>query len=183
MPYRLAAFLLLVVLPVMSVRGAPVPEPFAILDIGPPTHGQTAEEHLKHEMLVITEIYDGHLCEVWRTTEVGKLEPVAALADPRPWLSKNLEVSPISGMRRLRLNFRAGKREEQVLILNCLLRVHLRLSGKYQQYLEKNLLWEEECLARAAKAGESTEKWQAALTKTRAMIAAFKQIAVVQWAK
>ena len=45
MRYRLVALMLFVVLPVMNVLAAQAPEPYAILDLGPPPKDETAKQY------------------------------------------------------------------------------------------------------------------------------------------
>lgn len=137
MRYRLAALSLFVVLPVMNVLAAPAPDPSAILDIGPPPKGETAEQYRKR--LIEGQTFHGTLCKWWSDPEVRKLRVIAPMEDPRPWLAKNLRVTEEREVRRIRLTFRAGTRDEQVVILNALLRVDLF-------WQESDIPWGEECL-------------------------------------
>src|SRR5579871_2723111 len=125
MRIRLAALLILAFLPLINVIAAPAPDPSAILDVGPPPKEQAVEDHRKAEIGRLT-LAHGMLFNVWRDPDVSKLPSVAPLKDARSWLAKNLRVMEEDGGSRLRLTFQAGTREEQVVILNALLRVKLR---------------------------------------------------------
>jgi hypothetical protein len=134
---RLAVLMLFTLLPTMHLPAAPAPDPSAILDIGPPPKGETAEQYRKR--LIGAQTHPFTLCDWMSDPEVKKLPSVAAMKDPRPWLAKNLRVTKEDGLRRLRLTFRAGTRAEQVVILNALLRVNLHAG-------DGTIKWGEECL-------------------------------------
>lgn len=126
MRYRLAVLMLLMllaVLPMMDVLAAPAPDPYAILDIGPPPKGKTAVQYLKDHIALQTHL--DTLNTVCSYPEVKKLPTISALKDGRPWLAKNLRVTPEKGGRLLRFTFRAGKRNEQVTIVNAFLRASI----------------------------------------------------------
>src|SRR5579875_3373090 len=123
MRYRLAVLMLLmllVMLPLMNVLAAPASDPYGILDIAPPPQYKTVEKHLKDQIEFTT--YCAVLNMVRSYPEVEKLPLVASMKDPRPWLAQNLRVKPEGGERLLRFTFRAGKRNEQVTIINAFLR-------------------------------------------------------------
>ncbi|MHB1425881.1 MAG: hypothetical protein ACYC3I_22175 [Gemmataceae bacterium] len=192
---RLAVLMLLAVLPPMSVLAAPAPDPSAILDIGPPPKGETAEQYRKR--LIQDQTGRISLCDWWSDPEVKKLPSVARFKDPRPWLAKNLRVKDEDD-RRLRFTFRAGTRAEQVTILNALLRVNLSAH-------DGTIKWGEECIRNYEKAIREYEvriKWarntqEAAeyrkgieevrsirVPELRAEIDSLKkQLAVIKWAK
>jgi len=127
MRYRLAALMLLAVLPLMGVLAAPVPEPYAILDVGPPRKGETAEEYREMEIDRLT-LLQSMPAQAWLDPEVKKLPSVARSKDPWSWLAKNLQVKEEQDGRRLRLTFQAGSRAEKAVILNALLRAYIRLT-------------------------------------------------------
>ena len=150
MRYRFAVSMLLAVIPGMNGWAAPAPAPSAILDIGPPPKGKTAEKHRQVEIgrLLFPQ---GFFHNGWRDPEVSKLASIARFEDPRPWMSENLEVTPVPGKDRLlRLKFRAGSTAEKVAILNSLLRVYVRLK-KDHQFQEKVLRLREEALLQLKK--------------------------------
>lgn len=200
MRYRLAVLMLLMllaILPVMNVLAAPVPAPSAILQIAPPPKGESMEKHLEYVIgQQLTDPY-GFLFKVWRDPEIGKLPSVAALKDARSWLSKNIRVTKEDEGRRLRLEFRAGNRREQVAILNKLLDVYVQAAGKKQQFFEKQLRWQENCILELEERIKSRRNPQDAasckeaindlrsnlIPATRAEIDRYKQIAVIKPAK
>ena len=198
MRYRLAVLMLLmllVVLPMMNVLAAPAPDPSAILDIGPPPKGMTAEQHRKQ--WIEGQTFHGTLGPWWTDPEVKKLPSVARLEDARPWLAKNLRVTPGDGERRLRFTFRAGNRNEQVTIINALLRVDLRLTGEHIKWHEEWLRQHENDILRCEKCIESAQPHESVdserkeinelrtnqIPARRAEIARYKQIAVIKWAR
>lgn len=135
---RFAFLTLFAVLPGMNGWAAPAPPTSAILDIGPPHKGETPGKYRQVQIEHLTIPYL-MLFHVWRDPEVSKLASVARFEDPRPWMSNNLEVTPVPGKDRLlRLRFRAGSTDEQVAILNSLLRVYLRLK-KDKEFQEKGI--------------------------------------------
>jgi hypothetical protein len=197
MRYCLAALLLFAALPVMNVVAAPVPDPSAILDIGPPPKGWSMEKHLKSEIDDhLTSPY-GRLFAVWLDPEIRRLPSVAASKDARSWLTSNLRVTKEDGGSRLRLTFRSGKRAEQVAILNALLRAYIQAAKEKQRFHEECLRGEEEGipeLERRIASGqhrESIDRYRKAIEDgrsihipaRRAEIARWKQIAVIRWAK
>ncbi len=195
MHYRVAALMLLAVLPGMNVLAAPAPAPFAILDIGPPPKGVTAEQYRKAQIDCLTYPY-GMLSMAWCDPEVRMLPSVAPLKDARPWLVKNLRIAEEVGARHLRLSFQAGNRAEQAAILNALLRVNLRLEKERIELYEKNLRNMEAGTPRLAKLlkeerdGNNLQRyqqeWEASEVRERelrAEIARLKQIDVIRWAK
>lgn len=196
MRYRLACLMLFVVLPVRNVMAAPVPDPSAILDIEPPPKGWSMEKHLDSEIGHLNSPY-GMLFTVWLDPEISRLPSVAALKDARSWLSENIRVTKEDGRRRLRLTFRAGKREEQVAILNTLLRVYIQAGKKKQQFHEYFLRGEEDGIPElekrivAEQRPEYIDRYRKALDDARSIhiparraeVARWKQIAVIRWAK
>ncbi len=192
---RFAVLMLFAVLPVMNVLAAPAPDPYAILDIGPPPKGMDAEQYRKMQIDCLTFAH-GRLFFVWRDPEVSKLPSVAALKDARPWLSKNLRVTQENGGRRLRLTFQAGERREQVAILNALLRISRDLQREKLHRVEAQLQKLQEAVPRLEKL-VATEQNATMLTRyrkdlqeapsiladLREEVARRKQIAVIKWAK
>jgi hypothetical protein len=129
---------------------APVPEPFAVLDLGPLPKGLTMDKRCKRIATLLTsqrtvpalytkEDGKGTLSlvagvkevgpEVLSDPEVRKLTAVAKMSaeEAQTWLRDNLKVVPDGEGGRVRLKFRAGSRAERVVILNGLLRAYLRL--------------------------------------------------------
>jgi hypothetical protein len=196
MRYCLAALVLFAVLPVMNVLAAPAPDPSAILYIGPPPKGWSLEQHLDSE--IRDHLIDpyGHLFAVWLDPEIRRLPSVAALKDARSWLSRNLRITKEGGSR-LRLIFRAGNRQEQVAILNTLLRAYIKAAKKKQQFHEQCLAGEEDGvpdLERRIASGSPPgmdDRYRKAIENLRtihiparrAEIARWKQIAVIKWAR
>lgn len=194
---RFAVLALFAVLPGIDVWAAPAPPPSAILEIEPPPKGKTAEEHRQDEIghLMFPQ---GMLHNVWRDPEVSKLPSVARREDPRPWLSENLEVTPVLGKDRfLRLRFRVGSTAEQVAILNSLLRVYLRANNERLQWHEKIIREDEERileLIKRIKAGQQPRMTEAyrkgindlrsiSIPNRRAEVARLSQATVIRWAK
>lgn len=196
MRYRLATLTLLAMLPIMHLMAAPAPDPSAVLDIGPPRKGWSLEKHCKTE---IGHMNFGHgmLNDVWCNPEVRKLPSVARFKDARPWLEQNLRITVEDGGRRLRLTFKAGKRSEQVTILNELLRVNLQVKKKSIMLDEDYLHWCENCileLEERIKSGrfrESVDSYRKEIEELRSTripachdeIARLKQFTVIKWAK
>jgi hypothetical protein len=183
MHYRLAVFLPFAMLPVMSVLAAPVPEPYAILDIGPPPEGETVEEYLQSKIRSLLHPVHGVALHVREDDAVCKLNSFAPQEDGRIWLTENLRVKAIPHTSYLRLEFRGGNREEQVVILNSFLRHYLRYYAVYRQFREKGHRQDEEYMAQLPKGSKPPEELQDRMSKSRTLIAAYKQIAVVRWAK
>jgi hypothetical protein len=201
MRYSLAVLMmlmLLAMLPVMYLPAAPAPEPaYAILHIGPPPKRMTADEYYKDTIYRLTD--PG--CFLWHVgvdTEVSKLPSVAPLKKASPWLAKNIRVVKEKGECRLRLTFRAGKRGEQVAILNSLLRYYLRYSVEDDIRIgEKQPLWQENCadeLERRINSGqhpESVDSYRKGINELRSIVipslraelARLKQVSVIKWAK
>lgn len=200
MRYRVVVLMLLLLLvgtPIIYLPAAPAPEPVhGILDIGPPPKGKTAEEHLKFQMQSKTDGFTWY--GVTQDPEVMNLPSVAPLEDARPWLENNLRVTSEGGGRRLRFTFRAGKRNEQVTIINAFLRSRISL------HQGGSLKLCEECLERAEKgildleqrieSGQfphMVDKYQEGIKHLRftyipechANIAYLKQYAVIRWAR
>lgn len=197
MRYRLVPFLLFSALPLMHALAAPAPDhAYAILDIGPPPKGCTLGEHSTTEIGHLTFPY-GILSMVWSDPEVRKLPSVAPMKDPRPWLAKNLRIGELVGGRRLRLTFRDGNRDEQVTILNAVLRVKLRLEQDSIKGQEEILLWDENRILEleqriaSGQHHESVDSYTKGINDLRcnripacrAEIVRLKQIAVIKWAK
>jgi hypothetical protein len=198
MRYHLAALMLIAVLPGMNVPAAPAPDPYGILDIGPPPKGKTAEQYLKFQIERKTSL--DILNDVCSDPEVKKLPSVASMEDACPWLAKNLRVTPDEGGRRLRFTFRAGTRNEQVIIINAFLRVSLN----WHDIGGIDLKWKEECLRmyernildlekriQSTKDPREAASYQKGIDKMRSVgipelraeIARLKQYAVIKWAK
>jgi hypothetical protein len=137
--------------PEIAVQPAPIPEPFAVLDLGPPPKGLTADERCKRIVTLLTsrrivpavftkEDGKGGASTVVGVKEVGpevlsdpavhKLPRLAKMSaeEVQTWLRTNLKVEPDGEVGRIRLKFSAGSRAERVVILNGLLRAyeHLR---------------------------------------------------------
>ncbi len=192
---RLTVLLLLAVLPVMNVLAAPVPDPSAVLDIGPPPKGKTAEEYCRDEIDHLTHPY-GVMFNIWLDPEVKQFPSVAASKDSRAWLLRNLRVTPEDEGRRLRLTFRGGNRREQVAILNLVLRINLKHRTRKLHSWESLLQAQEEGLPRLkeliattkdpvslAKYQESLESSPSRIAECRAEIARRKQYVVIKRAK
>jgi hypothetical protein len=187
--------MLLAVLPPMNVLAAPAPEPYAILDIGPPPKGETVDAYC--ERLIEGQTFHGTLATWWSDSEVRKLASVDHFKDARPWLAKNLRVTQEEGGRRLRFTFRAGTRDEQVAILNALLRENLTTYGEAVKRGEELVRKHENRILELERRIKSTQDprevgslqngVQNLRTKVipacRAEIARLKQIVVIQWAK
>lgn len=196
MRYCLAVLMLFATPPVMNVLAAPAPAPSAILDIGPPPKGQTAEEHRKMQIDNLTYPHGFFVLGAWHDPEVSKLPSVAALKDPRYWFSRNLHVKWEGEGNRLRLTFGAGNRTEQVVILNVLLRSYLQTRKECIKRFEESIRIREEGEPQFAKLLKeerdvnNLRRWlkQAEDAKVqaaeyRAEIARLKQTAAVKWAK
>lgn len=225
MRFRLAILLLplLAVLPLMDslkVPAAPAPEVYAILDIGPPPKGKTMQEHCKEQTAYLSHA-EGVLLRVWHDPEIKKLPSVSYLtgksavtwigqcpfiaAPPiywesknpmTSWMSKNLRVRAEEGGRRLRLIFQAGNRAEQVIILNTLLRIYMRLERKALSQIEngprkieegmpklEELIKNERNPVLLAEMKKQLESSPSRIAKLRAEVARLKQIVVIKWAK
>jgi hypothetical protein len=196
MRYRLPALMLLAVLPLMNVLGAPAPQPYAILDIASPPKGKTAEEHCKDLVDRLTNA-GGYLWFVGNDPKVGKLSSVAHLKDLGPWLEKNIRITEEDGGRRLRLTFRAGTRAEQVVIINTLLRYYLRQGVDWRipgielalrPIVEgapriAKLIKEEQDPVRLARWQKGAEDAIVREADLRDELARLKQVAVIKWAK
>ncbi len=196
MRYCFPALLLLAVLPLLNVGAAPAPEPWAILDIGPPRKGMTAEKYRQQQIDSLTGP-DGILVRVWFEPGVKKLPSVAPLKDVQvcPWLTKNLRITEEEGGRHLRFTFRAGNRDEQVVILNALLRVYLRSEAEQVEFHERflpamasgpqlaKLLKEEKNPDNLKRLQKQAEETKARAADIRTEIARLKQVAVIKWAK
>lgn len=195
MRYRLAALMLLAVLPLMNVLAAPAPEPYAILDIGPPPKGETAEQY--RDRLIGAQTFHGTLATWWSDPEVRKLPSIARFKDARPWMAKNLRVTPEEGMRRLRFTFRAGTRAEQVTILNALLRQNLAVAedaikrGDDEIRLYEKMIRENEDRIKTIQDPQEVAKLHKGICNLRtdlipgcrAEIARWRQRTVIKWAK
>jgi hypothetical protein len=199
MRYRIAVLMplmLFLMLPLMKALSAPVPDPSALLDIGPPPNGWNMEKHLESEIgNHLTSPY-GRLFDVWLDPEIRRLSSVAALKDSRAWLTRNLRVTKEGGSR-LRLIFRAGNRREQVAILNTLLRAYIQEAKKKQKTLEGWLRREEDGIPElerriaSGKHNESIARYRKAIDDLRSIqiparraeIDRYKKIAVIRWAK
>lgn len=143
MRYRIAALLLFSALPAMTAFAAPAPEPYAILDIGPPDENETPEQHAKKAIEALGDRWF-ILSGAWRELKPIKLPCIEARKDPRPWMEKNIRLTTADAEgRRLRLTFRAGNRAEQVAILNAVVRSYLQVMQKHREFLELCLRSEE----------------------------------------
>jgi hypothetical protein len=200
MRYRLAVLMLLmllVMLPMMNVLAAPAPAPSAILQIALPPKDWSMEKHLEYVIgQQLTDPY-GFLFEVWLDPEIRKLPSVAALKDARSWLSQNIRVTKEGEGHRLRLEFRAGNRREQVAILNKLLRAYIQAARKKQRFLEECLRKDEKCileLEQRITSGQHprmVDEYKKGIEELRSIripawraeIDRFKQIAVIKWAR
>jgi hypothetical protein len=203
MRYRLAALMLMAVLLLliaMNLPAAPRPGPVsAILGIGPPDKGRTADEHCEQVVRRLTHyIHGGCLWNVKYDAEVKELPSVARLKEEQvgPWLEKNISAKEENGKRRLRLTFRTGTRSEQVVILNALLHAYIGRTEVSIKICEQALDPSEKRAARYAEAIKKEQEPEqiAALQKLEAdtrilgapwrdEIARLKQIAVIKWAK
>jgi hypothetical protein len=196
MRYRLTVLMPFIVLPVMNVLAAPAPDPSAILDIGPPPKGMTAEEYCKDQIQSLRH-RDGVLWDTRYALAVRKLPSVARLKDPHPWLAANLRVTSENGDRHVRLRFLAGTRSEQVTVLNELVRVRLRSQETAIKFQEECLRSHEACiieLERRIASGQhrkSVDSYREGIDElrsiripeVRAKIARMKQYSVVKWAR
>jgi hypothetical protein len=146
MRYCLAILMLFVAPPAMHLLAAPIPAPSAILEIEPPPKGESMEKHLEYVIdHYLTDPY-GRLFAVWLDPEISRLHSVAAKKNAAHfWLSRNIRVTKEGG-RRLRLTFRGGNRQEQVAIINTLLRVYIQVQKKEQESLEDCLRDDEKCI-------------------------------------
>ncbi len=198
MRHHLAALLLLAILSLMcgvNVPAAPVPEVSAILDIGPPPKGKTAEKYSKDQIYRLTHYMVSY---AWDDPEVRKLPSIASLEykDACSCMEKKFRITEEEGGRHLRLIFRAGSRAEQVVIINALLRTYLELMAKQRKLVEMSLQSVEESVPRLEKAVTTLtdpvvlDRYQKALAsapsqiaKDRAELGRRKQIKVIKWAK
>jgi|SRR5579884_3690466 len=197
----LMLLLLLAILSVMNVLAAPAPDPSGILDIGPPPRGKTTEQYLRFEIESNTNA--NILDTIYLYPDVRKLPSVAALKDARharPWLAKNLRVTPDKGDRLLRFTFRAGKRNEQVTLINAFLRANLHwhdIGGETLKCHEEGLRTCEKSILDLEKRIASglqphmVDTYRAGINRLRytlipehrAEIARLKQYAVIKWAR
>lgn len=194
----LMLLLLLAVLPVMNLPAAPAPDPFGILDIAPPPKDKTAEQHLKSEIDFNT--HPDCLRTVCLDPKVKKLASVASMKDARPWLAKNLRVTPEKDGCRLRFTFRAGKRNEQVIIINAFLRAKLHwndIGGTHLKWTEKSLRMAEDSvvdLEQRVASGQQphmvntyregiNDLRYTRIPELRAEIVRLKKYAVIRWAR
>ncbi|HEY7427358.1 MAG TPA: hypothetical protein VH682_24200 [Gemmataceae bacterium] len=194
MRYRLAVLMLLAMLSKTHVLAAPVPnpapDPYAILEIGPPPEGWTAEQNLNNQIKFMTAL--DILDKVHSNPEVKKLPLVASmkLKDISPWLAKNVRVTPEEGSRRLRFTFRAGKRPDQVTIINALLGVNLSGKWEFIESHEKKLRRCEHLIS-TLESRNTTDNDRETIHGLRtieipglhAEIARLKQTKVIRWAK
>ena len=162
MRYRLATLCLIVLLPV--VNAAPAPDPYVILDIGPPAKGESDIVHRQTEINCLTHPH-GMISRAWREAEAHNLQSIPP-EDKRPldWLAKRVVVKQDGDGNCLRITFHGGTRAEQVVILNALARVYVRL------YKEDLAGWE-----------ESIRRTQR--TDADDHLARLRQVRVVRWAK
>ncbi|MGH7173711.1 MAG: hypothetical protein ACRELG_25800 [Gemmataceae bacterium] len=196
MRYRLAVLTVFAVLPLMNALAAPAPEPYAILDIGPPPKGMTTEAYSQSVSKALSDP-DGVPRDLRAVAEVRKLPAVAALKDARPWLAKNIHITTEAGGRLLRVTFRAGSHAAQVTIVNAMLRLYVRHKKEALQRQER-ILRKKEALLLDLKKRLSAEKnpnmissYKKAISEMRSIqiparraeIARLKQIAVTKEAK
>lgn len=166
MRYRLIALSFLAALPVMSgLHAAPVPpEPYAVLDIGPPHFGVSPDEHCKRAIGHFTFAH-GIPSRVWRDSEVRKLKSIPDPKDyPLHWLANHVTVKQEGHDNCLRLTFKRGTRKEQVIILNAFLRAYIRLQRESLPSPRERMI-----LPRDKRLDEAEER--------------VKQICVRRWAK
>lgn len=197
MRWRIVPLLLLSVLPTMDLLAAPAPEPYAIVDIGPPPKGRSATGYYKAEI--------GHLGGPGGALDIAagdakveKLQSVAALKKgEREWLRKNLRITKEDEGNRLKLTFQGGTRAEQVVILNTLLDVYIQYKKQKVQYYERGLRSDADCVLELEKRIKSGQHPGMVKTyrkgiedlrtihipATRAEIARLKQIAIIRSAK
>lgn len=193
---RFAALVLLVIPPVMSTLAAPVPEPYAILDRGPPPKSKRSQALRDRELDDMTSPYGLMVDRACRDPAIRKLPAVAALKDPRAWLAKNLHVTQEDEGNRLRVMFRTGSRGEQVAILNSMIRNYLDKTARRLHDLEELLPHHEERAmnlfqamqkAQDAKSRDSFQReWQATETlasEIRNEIVRLRRVAVTRWAR
>ncbi|HEY7310776.1 MAG TPA: hypothetical protein VH643_15540 [Gemmataceae bacterium] len=196
MRYRFAFLLLFTMLPVMNVLAAPVPEPSALLAIGPPPDPrQKEEDYRKNQKEAQTDVVI--LGTVLYDPAVKKLPSIARRKDAYQWLVENLRVTAERGGRRLRFTFRAGTRAEQVTILNAVLRANLsshegpiKCSEEWIRVHERNILDLEERIKATKNPQEAAsyrkgieELRSVRIPELRAAIARVKEIAVIRWAE
>jgi hypothetical protein len=201
MRYRRTVFvvlMLLALLTAINLQAAPVPDPSAILSIGPPPKGIAAAEHCKDVISRLTK-HPGFIWYAGIQPEVSRLPSVISLKDAaHPWLEKNLRVTQEDGGRRLRLTFRAGNRAEQVTILNTLLRIYIQWEATDRiKVQEEALRWKEDRIVELEKriesgqARESADSYRKGINDLRANripalrseIDRLKQVTVIKWAK
>lgn len=195
MRFRLAVLSLFVVLPVLNVLAAPAPAPYAILDIGPPPKGETAEQYRKDQIEAQTS--PSGLSGWWSELKAEKLTCITRLEDPRPWLAKNLRITEEKGGRLLRFTFRAGTRDEQAAILNALLRDNISShemsikGGEECLRTYEKIIVELEQRIKSARNPREAASYQKDIDdlrtihipELRAVIARCKQYAAIKWAR
>ncbi len=199
MRYRLAALMLFALvlfamLPLMSVLAAPAPEPYAILDIGPPPKGETAEQY--RQRVIAAQTHPLSTCGM-SSPEVRRLPSVARMENARPWLTKNIRITAEGEERRIRFTFRAGTRDESVTIINAFLRESLRGGEEGIKWGEECVHIHEKCILDLEKRIKTSRDRQEAasyreginylrsvrIPACRAEIARLKQRIVIQWAR
>lgn len=141
---RFAALILLSIPPMMSTLAAPVPEPYAILDRGPPPKSKRSQALRDRELDDMTSPHGVMVNGACGDPAIRKLPAVAALKNPREWLAKNLHVKQENEGNRLRITFRGGSRGEQVAILNYMLRRDMDRTSRRLRDLEEILRHHEE---------------------------------------
>lgn len=198
MRYRLALLMLLAMLPAMNLLAAPVPDPSAVLDIGPPPKGWSMEKHCKREIDKLN-YHDSLFCMAYEIdAEMRKLPSVVPSKDLWPRLARNLRVKEEDGGRRLRLTFRSGSRAEQVIIINALLRADLQAQERHIKdfehwirshekdivHLENRIKWEQKDHDAVASYRKSINDLRSnRIPARRAEIARLKEFKVIKWAK
>jgi hypothetical protein len=198
MRYRLAALMLMALLLLMSAMtlpAAPVPDPSAVLDIGPPPKGKTADEHCKDTIRLLTDP-KGYLRILGGYAKRSKQPSVARLKDVPSWLERDFRVKEEGGGRRLRFTFRAGTRAEQVVLINALLRSYHngvtqsikddeeflnKFEGKAKEWAEASK--EERDPTKKAELQDMAEGMIKKIAPVRAEVDRAKQIKVIKWAK
>lgn len=172
----------------LRLLAAPVPAPSGILDVGPPPKGWTAEQYINEQIKFKSS--PQILNKVCSDPEVKKLPLVATVKDARPWMEQNVCVTPEEGRRRLRITFRAGKRPEQVAIINAFLRVNLSEIKDTIKSDEADLHRCENLISKL-ESRDTTQSFREfihglrsnRIPQLRAEIARLKQYTVIKWAK
>jgi hypothetical protein len=189
MRYRFVILILFAALPMMQLFAAPAPDPSAILELGlTPPKGWSVEQYLNEQIKLMTSLVI--LDKVCSDPEVKKLPSVASMKDARSWLAKNIHVKIEKEKRRLFVTFRAGKRNEQVTIINALLRVDLSLKREFIKTHEKTLHRNESIISKLESRNTTDNDREMihslrtiGIPELHAEIARLKQAKVIKWAK